>query len=197
MTTDGEPIIPIGQRLRAARRARRLTLEQVADACGLTKGFVSKLERDQSTASVASLLRICDTLGLSIGELFEGIHTPDLLRAADYPVVSFGGERMVEYLLTPSRERRVQVLLSEIQPGGGSGQETYALPSDVEFVLVVSGELEIELDGRTDVLRAGDALTFVPRTPHAFRNIGDAPARVLWVLVPALPTGRKTGYGER
>jgi quercetin dioxygenase-like cupin family protein len=196
VTADREAIIPIGQRLRAARRARRLTLEQVAEACDLTKGFVSKLERDQSTASVASLLRICDTLGLSIGELFEGIHSPDLLRATDYPTVSFGGERMVEYLLTPSRERHVQVLLSEIQQGGGSGQETYALPSEVEFALVLSGELEIALDGRTDVLRTGDALTFVPRTPHAFRNIGDTAARVLWVLVPALPTGRTSPDGH-
>ncbi len=179
---------PIGDKLRAARLAQRLTLEQVAAACGLTKGFVSKLERDQSTASVASLLLLCDTLGLSIGELFEDVGGGDLLRADEYPQISFGGVGMVEYLLTPSRERRLQVLLSEIEPGGGSGDETYSLPLDVEFVYVAQGQLEIDLDGQLDVLRTGDALTFVPTTPHAFRNPGDSVARVLWVLTPALPT---------
>ena len=63
--------IPIGGRIRATRLARDLTLGQVAAAAGLTQGFVSKLERDQVSPSVASLVSVCEALGLRVGDLFD------------------------------------------------------------------------------------------------------------------------------
>jgi transcriptional regulator with XRE-family HTH domain len=185
----------IGRRLRAAREAQRLTLAQLAVNSGLTKGFLSKVERDQATPSVASLLRLCDALGLSIGELFDDSGDHDLVRAGQYPSINFGGEGMDESLLTPSRERRLQVIHSEIHPGGGSGDEAYGLPADVEFVFVLDGRLDITLDGRTRSLGRGDALTFAPGVAHTFVNPStDEASRVLWVISPALPASRS---GER
>ena len=58
------PAVLIGAKLRAARKMRSLTLDQVAQAAGLTKGFVSRLERDDVSPSVASLVSVCDILGL-------------------------------------------------------------------------------------------------------------------------------------
>ena len=63
--------VRIGARLRAARQARGLTIAQVAEAAGLTKGFVSRLERDDVSPSVASLVTVCEVLGLRVGELFD------------------------------------------------------------------------------------------------------------------------------
>ena len=62
---------PYGARLRAARRARGLTAQQVAAAVGVTKGFIAQIERGEASPSVATLLRICDALGLAVGSLFE------------------------------------------------------------------------------------------------------------------------------
>lgn len=178
----------LGQRLRAAREAQRLTLAQLAEACGLTKGFLSKVEREVATPSVASLLRLCQALGLSVGELFEPGHDRELIRAGAYPPIDFGGQGMAESLLTPVRERRLQVIHSVIRPGGGSGDETYELPSDVEFVFVVNGELSLTIDDRVHLLRRGDALTFAPAARHSFVNPSqDRDTEVLWVLTPALP----------
>lgn len=183
----------IGRRLRQAREAQRLTLAELATSCGLTKGFLSKIERDQATPSVASLLRMCDALELSIGELFAPGRDSDLVRADAYPPISFGGVGMREALLTPGRERRLQVLHSAIAPGGGSGDETYELPIDVEFVFVIDGVLEVTVDGEVTLLHAGDALTFAPDAPHAFTNPhATATTRVLWVLSPALPVDSST-----
>jgi transcriptional regulator with XRE-family HTH domain len=119
--TDAGQRSRIGRRLRAAREAQLLTLAELAAQCGLTKGFLSKVERDQAAPSVASLLRLCDALGLSIGELFDDAQDHDLVRDGEYPPINFGGEGMRESLLTPTRERRLQVIHSEIDPGGGSG----------------------------------------------------------------------------
>ena len=176
----------IGARLKAARLARRKTLAQVALESGLTKGFVSKLERDQATASVASLIRLCQTLGISVANLFHA-SSGEVVRAGAYPAINFGGAGMTEYLLTPAGERRLQAILSDIEPGGGSGEELYGLPADVELVLVLTGRLEVTFGDHVVVLHTGDAFTFPPRTAHCFRGTADTTTRVLWVFAPALP----------
>jgi quercetin dioxygenase-like cupin family protein/DNA-binding Xre family transcriptional regulator len=177
----------IGPQLRAARLAARMTMAEVADKSGLTKGFVSKIERDLANVSVASLMRLCDALGISVGTLFRA-DRGEVVRRGAYPPINFGGSKMREYLLTPSGEKRVQAILSEIEPGGGSGAEPYSLPADVEFVFVLAGELQIEVAGSQSVLAEGDAFTFPASARHAFRVLpGAAPARVLWVFSPALP----------
>jgi len=191
---SGEPaVIPdgrrIGAQLRAARLAARMTMAEVAEQAGLTKGFVSKLERDLANVSVASLIRLCDALGVSVGSLFQ---TPkgEVVRRDTRPQINFGGRKMIEYLLTPSGEKRLQAILSEIEPGGGSGAEAYSLPADVEFVFVLSGQLEVTVAGKQVTLGQGDAFTFPADTRHSFRVSPQAGrTQVLWVVSPALPDG--------
>jgi transcriptional regulator with XRE-family HTH domain len=159
----------------------------VAEQSGLTKGFVSKLERDLANVSVASLIRLCDALEISVGSLFQASRG-EVVRRGAYPPINFGGSSMREYLLTPSGEKRVQALLSDIEPGGGSGEEAYSLPADVEFVFILAGQLHLVVAGEPVTLETGDAYTFPASTEHTFRVLPEAgPARVLWVFSPALP----------
>src|ERR1700759_3874652 len=149
----------IGSQPRAARLAARMSMAEVAEQAGLTKGFVSKLERDLASVSVASLIRLCDALGISVGSLFQ-VPKGEVVRRDARPRINFGGRKMTEYLLTPAGEKRVQAILSEIEPGGGSGKEPYALPAGVEFVLILAGVLQVTVAGERIVLEEGDALTF-------------------------------------
>jgi transcriptional regulator with XRE-family HTH domain len=175
----------IGLRLRTARQAAGLTLAAVAEQAGLTKGFLSRLERDEVSPSVASLVTVCGVLGMSVGSLFEAPET-SLVRAGDAPPINFGGRGLHEYLLTAGTQRQLQVIRSVIEPGGGGGEEFYALACDVEFVYVVAGRLQLLLPAETVDLGAGDAFTMPGTTPHTWRNpsSGD-PAEVLWALTPA------------
>ena len=184
----GQSAVDVGPRIKAVRRAQRLTIESLAEASGLTKSFLSKVERGKSTPSVAALLRIAQALSIPLSSLFENSATRRVVRALDYPQVNFGGEHLVEYLLTPHSERRVQVMLSKIARGGGSGAELYDLPGDVEFLFVVEGVLEVTFADGPITLRAGDAVTFDPASHRAFRVPDDVDgATVLWVISPALP----------
>jgi len=176
---------PIGPRLRAARKARRLTIEALADATGLTKSFLSKLERDATSASVASLLRVCDALGLRPGTLFDP-PTTSLVRGDEAPEVNYGGAGVEDALLTPGSEGKIMVVRSDIQPGGTSGDELYTMDADIEVAHVLTGQLELTFGTATHLLLAGDTLTYDPREPHSWRNPSDdVPARVLWLLTPA------------
>jgi len=177
----------IGAQLKAARLAARMSMAEVAEQASLTKGFVSKLERDLANVSVASLIRLCDALGISVGSLFQA-PTGEVIRHGAYPPINFGGKKMTEYLLTPSGEKRVQAILSDIQPGGGSGDDPYPLPADVEFVYVLAGQLQVTVAGEQITLDQGDAFTFPANTPHTFRATPQAArTQVLWVVSPALP----------
>ena len=177
----------IGAQLKAARLAARKTMAEVAEQAGLTKGFVSKLERDLANVSVASLIRLCEALDVSVGSLFEA-STGEVVRRGARPPINFGGRKMTEYLLTPSGEKRMQAILSDIEPGGGSGDEPYSLPADVEFVFVLAGQLQITVAGEQITLEQGDAFTFPASTQHTFRVAPPADrAQVLWVFSPALP----------
>jgi transcriptional regulator with XRE-family HTH domain len=175
----------IGARLRAARQTSGLTLAAVAERAGLTKGFLSRLERDEVSPSVASLVTVCGVLGIGVGHLFE-VPKTSLVRAGEAPPINFGGSGLREVLLTAGTQRQLQVIHSVVDPGGGGGPELYALTCDVEFVYVVAGRLRLELPGETVDLDTGDAFTMPGTTPHTWLNPSDtAPAEVLWALTPA------------
>lgn len=177
--------VPIGARLRMARLAKSLTLDDVASAVGISQGYISRLERDQVSPSVGTLVSICDTVGLRMGELFDAPST-DVVRAGEGSPINFGGEGADELLLTPSSEPNLQVIHSVIDPGGSAGPELYSLDCDVEFVYVVSGTLEIVVGDIAETLGQGDAMTFRGRDPHRWQNASAAePCEVLWVMAPS------------
>ncbi len=180
-----QPEADIGTRLRALRRQRGMTLEQVASAAELTRGFLSHLERGGTSASIGSLYRICDALGIEIAVLFEptgGTLTRRETREPSY----FGGEGVTDYVVTPPTERRVQVLETHVAPQGTPDRKLWAHRGDISIAYVISGELEIRFADSTVTLGPGDALTFTPAEPHRWRN----PSRhddtiVMWVMLPA------------
>jgi transcriptional regulator with XRE-family HTH domain len=177
--------LPIGGRIRATRLARGLTLGQVAAAAGLTEGFVSKLERDQVSPSVASLVSVCEALGLRVGELFEP-PTSAIVRAGEGAKINWGGINAREYLLSPGSQAHIEVLHSIVEPRGSGGDELYALDTEIEFVYVLKGQFDIVLGPSTHHLTVGDAMTFRGREPHTWRNPSTTDiSEVLWVLSPA------------
>ncbi len=142
-STDGW-MTRLGPKLRALRKERELTLEAVADRAGLTKGFLSLVERGQTTISVPNLLKVCEILGVSVGSLFDYPESAVVRSGLGAPV-EMGGSGIREYVLTPETERHLQVMRSVLKPGGGTGG-AYTLDSETIFVFVVRGCLR--LDGR-------------------------------------------------
>lgn len=185
--TSNSESVRIGAKLRASRQAQRLTLEQLATASGLTKGFISRIERDETMPSVPTLVQLCQALSLPIGTLFE---EPDLqlIPLADAPRINMGGVGVDDRMVTPRAEDRVQVLRSSMDPHSSGGDALYTVNCDIESVHVVSGTMEITLPDRQVSLGSGDTLTFPGRTPHTWHAGGDG-AEALWVLVPAAWSG--------
>jgi transcriptional regulator with XRE-family HTH domain len=177
--------LALGERLRAARRARGLTLRALADRASVTESFLSQVERDVSSPSIASLQRICRALELSIAELFDGgVPAGRVVRREERRTVHYPGLGAVDEFLTADVRGRLQVILSTIDPGGGTGPEAYTHESDEECVVVLEGSLDLWVGDQHHVLRQGDAITYPSRIPHRNTNRGDRPARVLFCLTP-------------
>lgn len=174
--------IKIGHRLRVARQGQRLTIDQVAELSGLTKGFLSRVERDLTSPSVATLLVLCEVLSIEVGELFMVPETK-LVPLSEAPRISLGGEGIVEQLLTPRTERRVQVIRAEIEPHGAGESELYSMDCQVEVLHVISGRFTLILPEQRMELQAGDTVTFPGRESHSWVNPSAEPTVVTWTLV--------------
>jgi transcriptional regulator with XRE-family HTH domain len=172
----------IGSRLRAVRQARSLTIEQVAASTGLTKGFLSRVERDLTSPSVSTLVAICEVLDTPIGDLFT-ITDALLVRAADAPRINLGGVDAIEHLLSPRHVSRFQVIRSSVSPGGNGGEELYTISADAELLHVISGTVTVSFSDGELELGEGDSITFDGREPHQWRS--GPGAELMWVLVPA------------
>lgn len=174
----------IGSRLRAARRSQQLTIDQLATVTDLTKGFISRIERDMTSPSVSTLVALCEVLHVNIGDLFASSDV-ELVTAEGAPRINLGGEGANERLLTPRRESRLQVVRSTVSPGGSGGGKLYTINSPVDVVHVLAGSITVQFSDRTLTLAAGDSLTFDGREPHNWQADLEVETELLWILAPA------------
>ena len=177
----------VGAQIRELRKVKRLTLQQVADAVGISIGYLSQIERNQSKLPIGVLRRISDVLGVHINWFFhpqaEGSadERDIIVRARNRRSMSFTGLGITEELLSPNLSGPLELLLSTIQPGADSGEYSHG---GSEAGLVISGMLDLWVDGRLFQLREGDSFAFDSSKSHRVRNPGREVTRVVWVITP-------------
>jgi transcriptional regulator with XRE-family HTH domain len=175
----------IGSRLRSARLARELTLEEVAKRAGVSKGFLSQLERNATAASVATLNRICDALDIRLGGLFSETQA-FVLREGERRQVSFGGQGVSDYVLSAMHDRRLACVESHLEPLASYGEELYVSESDVVFAYILKGSAELLFEQSKIKLSAGDTVQFAGGEPHTWRNPSSRrEAVILFVNIPS------------
>ncbi|HVX75880.1 MAG TPA: XRE family transcriptional regulator [Bradyrhizobium sp.] len=183
----------VGPALRQARVAKGLTLEQLGSLCDLTRGYISLVERGIKAPSIAALMRIAAALDVKVASFFDPkpaastrytIHRHHETGARPTENGSFGlsalaagrpHKKMEPFLLRPpfkSTPTSARVR-HNIQRSFHSGEE---------MLFVVSGRVEIELDGEHVELEKGDCLYFSGETPHQVLSVGRQKAEVLIVI---------------
>jgi transcriptional regulator with XRE-family HTH domain len=175
----------LGGRIRLLRERKGLSLRTVAESASVSESFLSQVERGVASPSVASLRRVAEALGESVGAMFDGPAVPGkLVRVRDRRRLVHPQRQWEDVLLTPPTSRHMQVILSTIEAGAGSGDEPYSHDSDEECVIVLKGRLAFWVEEERFDLQEGDALLFESRRPHRNHNPGPGTAEVLWVITP-------------
>lgn len=173
----------LGRRVRELRREHQLSAREVAKRAGVSPAYLSRLENGKVSPTVTTLTRVVQAMGESVGALFQDTVSGPLVRREQRRRVNNRG--VADDLVTPSSASRLEVLETVIDPGAGSGDQSYTHPGDEECVLILQGCLRVWIDGTRYDLGDGDAVTFPCRTPHSWRNCTADPARVLWIITPA------------
>ncbi len=176
----------IGGRVRFLRQQRSLTLDELAASCGLTKSFLSKIERSLSVPSISTAMKLAASFDMSVGQLLGESEYDDsisvvrrkdrrsFMRAGsahgyNYETIA-GGKRfksMEPYIMRPPFEFQDDKLFEH------SGQE---------LMFVLAGRLQVQFGARVIDLMAGDAVYFDAQVPHRSRSFGTKLAEVLVVL---------------
>ena len=191
-TQQSEDDVRLGLRLRAARERVGVTLREVARRTGLSPSFLSQLERDQVSPSIASLKQVATALGVRVADLLAESAGGDavVVRRATRPVWRLARVRYEQLAPAPPAaphgsvaERQMQPQLITFEPGGSLGDHPVSHAGD-EFGYVISGRVECAVGDEVFVLDPGDSVYFDARRPHRTRNAADAESAYLLVVTP-------------
>lgn len=174
----------LGQRIKDARTRRGISLRALANQVGVSPGFLSLVERDQVMPSLASLQKIAVALGIPAGHLIEGPpEKSPVVKRNQRMRFRFPDDNVERESLTPSFNHRLQAFVVALNPEEISTQSYRSHPSE-EFIMVLEGALEVDVDGTLYQLEAGDTILYNGTLPHRNRCIGNAPAQYLVINTP-------------
>lgn len=177
----------LGEHIRGLRKRRGLTMAALAQAAGLSTGYISQLERNLASPSIPALVKIAQALGVTVQWFFGGgAQQPEaergyVIRKSNRLSLHYEGG-IVDELLTPKLSLQVEMIHCRMPPGSESAQSYSHEGDEVGFVL--QGALELWVGERHFLLHAGDSCSFSSTEPHRYRNPGPEEAVILWAISP-------------
>ena len=175
----------IGKKIKDLRIAKGLTQEELADRSELSKGFISQLERDLTSPSIATLMDILESLGSDLRTFFSETGEEKLVFGENDIFVKEDPEGIrgsIRWLVPSAQKNDMEPILLELGPGGETAEDD---PHEgEEFGYVLSGSLKIILGDRIERVKRDESFYFRPTAPHRLVNAGKTPCRVLWVSTP-------------
>jgi len=173
----------IGVRIKQLRQQRGLTQEELASRTELTKGFISQLERDLTSPSIATLMDILEALGTDVGSFFRETAEETVVYGADDMFVKEETDGYtIQWLVTNAQKNALEPILVTI-PAGVKGTEDDPHEGE-EFGYVLSGSVLLVLGEKRYRVKKGGSFYFRPTRLHYLTNPGKVEARVLWVSTP-------------
>ena len=161
----------VGEKIRKLRKEKKLTLKDIAEATGLSIGYISQLERGAVEPSLSSLRKVSEFLGVSPYLLVDqSEHHPAMVKSDQRPIIKFPKSEIFYEIVSPMSAPEYtpssMVIQFQIEPGGHDSEE-----------FLVLGETSYHLN-------AGDSLVVRPNMPHRTINTGETPAIGFCVMTP-------------
>lgn len=161
-----------------------LTQEELADRCELSKGFISQVERELTSPSIATLVDILESLGTNLSDFFNDklpekiVFTKNDIAVKAYPEL----KSEICWIVPNAQKNAMEPILVHLEPGGRTAADH---PHDgEEFGYVLKGQIELHLGPKKTKVRAGDAFYFEAKAGHFISNTARRSASVLWVSAP-------------
>ncbi|MCX5825564.1 MAG: XRE family transcriptional regulator [Deltaproteobacteria bacterium] len=186
----------IFQNIKKIRKGKGITLKEISEKTGISVNYLSRLERGASSnPSIGVIKNITNVLGVPFmglnGESIPSNGQDQVVRNQKVSIVRsnmrkmliFPKSKLKQYLLTPDLQRKLEVLLGEVDPGDQYEEEWYNHEGE-EFGLILEGQYEVTVENEVYILNEGDSIYFPSHLPHKMRGIGNKKCRTLWVITP-------------
>jgi len=176
----------VGEQIQRLRAERRMTLDDLSRAAGVSKSMLSEIERDKANPTIAVAWRLTNALGVSLDSLFAPQKTPEAIAVSgphEIPTLS-GHDAKYQLRVWGPIELAGKFEWYELtlRPGGALVSNAHE-PGTREHLTVLQGSIEIEAAGTTKRLKAADTARYVADEPHAVRNAGKGEAKALLVVI--------------
>ncbi len=178
----------VGTDIRALRKSRSITLTELAESLDRSVGFVSQIERGLSSPSINDLRAISNIFDVPISFFFgENSNHPaearHIVRAGSRRQIGSSEAGLVEELLSPDLSGSFEAVHSEFLPGAYLEKPQQRDTEEAGYV--ISGTLEIEIEGTWHTLNMGDSFRLMGE-PYRWRNRENQPARLVWIISPPI-----------
>lgn len=166
----------LGEKLKHIRTARALSLEDLAKKTSLTRSFLSQIEKNRTSPSISSLIKIANSLGVRIGDLFleEKSMENYIIRENGRESYAFEKNKIkVEHLAPRKKDLKFEPMLIHLGVGGTSGKIS---APEAYFCFVLEGKVELSIGEEVHVLTKGDSIYLDTSLEHTWKNIGETEA---------------------
>lgn len=174
----------IGSKIKRLRQANGLTLEELANRSELTKGFLSQLERDLTSPSVATLEDILEALGTNLQEFFSEKPTEQIVFKKDDFFINEQDDYIISYIIPNAQKNEMEPILIELDK---QKQSMIIDPHEgQEFGYVVQGKIKLIYGDNEFILKKGETFYLKGLVSHYIVNPSETRAKVIWVSTPPL-----------
>ena len=174
----------IGHKIKQLRVQNGLTLEELASRSELTKGFLSQLERNLTSPSIATLNDIVEALGTSLAEFFKEEKKEKLVFHKKDFFVDEQEEYTVHWIVPNTQKNEMEPILIELPQGGKSFQVNPH--SGEEFGYVLDGSIILDCAEERFTVHKGETFYLSGKSSHCLRNDKKTKAKILWISTPPL-----------
>jgi transcriptional regulator with XRE-family HTH domain len=174
----------VGERIRQRRKELGYSLRALGARTNLTASFLSQVENNLSSPSLASLQRIATALEVPMFAFLNGAHQPSpVVRAAERPQLDFCDVAICYELASRNLGGQLMAVIIRMQPGGRRIAEPLSKPTD-ELMHVLRGQLSVTVDDQTYILDPGDTISYGGRSLREFAALGNEEVQALCCLTP-------------
>lgn len=174
----------IGNKIKMLRIKNGLTQEELANRSELSKGFISQIERDLTSPSIATLVDLLQCLGSNLKDFFNEIQDEKIVFGKEDIFIKENRElnHEIRWIVPDSQKNHMEPILLILSPGGLSEKDD---PHDgEEFGYVISGSVYVHLGSRKFRVKKEESFYFKPNATHYISNGSKTESRILWVSTP-------------
>ncbi|MGN0818453.1 MAG: helix-turn-helix domain-containing protein [Candidatus Coproplasma sp.] len=172
----------IGTKIKRLRLQLNLSQAELADRCELTKGYISQLENDLTSPSIATLCDILAALGTDLAEFFKREDDDRIVFSADDFIEKHDDGMLLKWIIPNAQKNEMEPVLVELMAGASTSDD---FPHEgEEFGYVLEGKISISLGKNKYVCKKGETFYYKANKTHSISNTGKSNAKFLWISTP-------------